>query len=427
MKLLRTPARLFLVGAAVSWVAFISTPAAQAANPLTCEGYPQPRVFVEAQAWWLPTSGKTGGTDHGHGHFGACIPLEQTLTGYVTIDWVAKLHFNPGYIKKIIAEVSNDASSGQGITTIYTGNTSLSCFSDCTFVLPTRYNTALSTLDGRQNLEYRMEIQEPDGKVMRPSVRFPAVLRNGKTVNDKNEPNRLNAYGWYTDALYAFVRLDSGVPSLPVSGVWSFVASFFSESSSVSTTNWFVSVDPSWHADPPHPGLVVYDQNTACVPASMDCDGPRYRTLYLDTTLLANGPHKLFLKADAQHSSGPTLSGVLVVPFTVQNGATSPPPPPPPPAPPPPSAPSVAITSPAAGATLSGSFTLNARASDPDGVNRVEYLVDGVLYAYDASCCDWAEIVSTSGLSAGRHTLVARARDTLGNWSASAPQTFTVA
>ena len=298
-------------------VALAGAPAASAGNPLTCDGYPEPRVFIEAQAWWMPTPGKSGGADHGHGHFGACIPLEQTLTGYVEIDWVAKLHFNPGYIKRVIAELSTDSSESGSTTTVYTGGTALSCFSDCTFVLPTRYNTAVSPYDGRQNLQYRMEIQEPDGNVMRPSVRFPAYLKNGKTVNNKDEPNKLNTYGWYTDAKYAFVRMNSALPSGPISGLWSFSAGFFATSESTSTTGWFVSVDPSFHADPPSPGMVLYNERTSCTPLTRGCDGPRYKTLYINAGSLVPGPHKLFMRTESQHASGSTLSGAIVIPFRV--------------------------------------------------------------------------------------------------------------
>lgn len=32
----------------------------EAPNPLTCEGYPESRIFLDAQAWWAPARGQTG-------------------------------------------------------------------------------------------------------------------------------------------------------------------------------------------------------------------------------------------------------------------------------------------------------------------------------------------------------------------------------
>lgn len=48
-------------------------------------------------------------------------------------------------------------------------------------------------------------------------------------------------------------------------------------------------------------------------------------------------------------------------------------------------APTVSLTAPAPGATVSGSVTISASASDNVGVNRVEFLIDGALAASDSS------------------------------------------
>jgi hypothetical protein len=302
---------------------------AVARDPLTCGGYPEARTFVEAQSWWLRTPGKAG-TNNGHGHLGACIPVEQRLTGKVHIDWVVKLHDNPGYLKRMFAEISTDANDGSATSRIvWTGGSAWKCPStnpkDCTFTIPTDYDTALTAYDGREQLQYRMEIQEPDGNVMRPSVRFPAYLIEGKPFDDKTSgPNVLNTYGWYSGSgcgscNYAFVRLDSGLPRGPVSGVWQPTASFVSTTTSDSVTHWFVSVDPSFHAMPPYPGVVYYQVDTSCAPLTRGCSGPRRILLSVDTTKLSKGPHKLFLRTDEQDPRGSTNSGAMVVPFTVSN------------------------------------------------------------------------------------------------------------
>src|SRR5215211_2578360 len=73
----------------------LALPAAAQAepNPLTCEGYPQKRQFVEAQSWWTVKPGQTG-TNHGHLHVGACIPERETISSPTTLDVRLILHDN---------------------------------------------------------------------------------------------------------------------------------------------------------------------------------------------------------------------------------------------------------------------------------------------------------------------------------------------
>jgi hypothetical protein len=70
------------------------TRSASAADP-DCSVYSQPRIFLEAQSWWLQTSGTTG-TDLGHVHVGTCFPYLQKVSDSVPFDIQVKLHNNPG-------------------------------------------------------------------------------------------------------------------------------------------------------------------------------------------------------------------------------------------------------------------------------------------------------------------------------------------
>lgn len=79
--------------------------------------------------------------------------------------------------------------------------------------------------------------------------------------------------------------------------------------------------------------------------------------------------------------------------------------------------PTVALTSPQAGATLSGVVTLSADATDNRGVARVEFLVDGAVVGTDTTSpysYDW----SSTGVANGTHSLTARAWD-LGSLSST--------
>jgi thermitase len=81
-------------------------------------------------------------------------------------------------------------------------------------------------------------------------------------------------------------------------------------------------------------------------------------------------------------------------------------------------APTVAITSPAHGATLSGSVSVSVAASDNVGVTRIELYIGGVLYGQSSSASatfTW----NTSNAVDGTYTLEARAYDPANNAASS--------
>jgi subtilisin family serine protease len=95
--------------------------------------------------------------------------------------------------------------------------------------------------------------------------------------------------------------------------------------------------------------------------------------------------------------------------------------------PPPPDTqpPSVAITSPANGATVSGNVTITATASDNVGVSEVRFLVDGTVIATDTQA-PYSAVWSSGSASPGGHVLTARAADAAGNATTSVPVNVTV-
>ncbi len=87
-------------------------------------------------------------------------------------------------------------------------------------------------------------------------------------------------------------------------------------------------------------------------------------------------------------------------------------------------APTVSITSPAAGATVTGTVAVAATVSDAAGVASVTFLADGAVIATDTSS-PYSASWNTSAVAAGSHTLRAEARDTAGNVGTSAPVAVT--
>lgn len=75
--------------------------------------------------------------------------------------------------------------------------------------------------------------------------------------------------------------------------------------------------------------------------------------------------------------------------------------------------PQVAISSPAEGATVSGSVTVTANASDDNGVEQVEFFVDGASIGVDFNGSDgWSVVWNTTAYPDGTYSLAATATDT---------------
>jgi chitodextrinase len=88
--------------------------------------------------------------------------------------------------------------------------------------------------------------------------------------------------------------------------------------------------------------------------------------------------------------------------------------------------PSVALTAPADGATVSGTITVSADAADDDAVVGVQFRLDGNPLGEEDTTAPYALSWSTLATANGAHTLTAVARDPSGNSTTSAPVTVTV-
>jgi hypothetical protein len=88
--------------------------------------------------------------------------------------------------------------------------------------------------------------------------------------------------------------------------------------------------------------------------------------------------------------------------------------------------PTVALTSPANGAVVSGTITVSADAADEGGIARVELFADGTLIGTDTSA-PYAISWDTTPHAGLGMTLIARAYDNANNVTSSAPRSVTVA
>src|SRR5436309_13273795 len=100
------------------------------------------------------------------------------------------------------------------------------------------------------------------------------------------------------------------------------------------------------------------------------------------------------------------------VSFTVQSDTTPP---------------VVTVTAPANGATVSGTITLTATATDPDSpVSFVQFLVDGASAGPQVTSVPYSTSLDTTTLTNGSHTVAAAAQDPSGNRGTSTGVTITV-
>jgi hypothetical protein len=115
----------------------------------------------------------------------------------------------------------------------------------------------------------------------------------------------------------------------------------------------------------------------------------------------------------ATDSSLPTTFRIddVSVALTTSSGDTTPP--------------ATSITAPAGGATVSGTTSVTASASDNVGVTKVEFYLDGSLQATDTAT-PYAWSWNTTATANGSHTLQSKAYDAAGNAGSSSTITVTV-
>ena len=132
--------------------------------------------------------------------------------------------------------------------------------------------------------------------------------------------------------------------------------------------------------------------------------------LKIDTNTLTNGNHGFVVKAyDWAGNTGTSSAAIFNVNNTIPDTQ----------------APVTSITSPANGATVSGTVNIAATASDNVGVTKVEFYVDEALKSTDTSS-PYLYSWDTITVSNGSHNLVTKAYDAAGNVGTSPTVTVTV-
>lgn len=136
-------------------------------------------------------------------------------------------------------------------------------------------------------------------------------------------------------------------------------------------------------------------------------------TSSLDTTTLTNASHSFTAKAFDAANNNTTSTAVSA---TVNNPVTPPPDT---------TLPSVSVSNPTAGSTVTGSISFSATATDNVGVTKVDFIVDGTVVNSDTSA-PYDYTLNTTSLTNAQHTFAAKAYDAAGNTRTSTGVTVTI-
>ncbi len=126
-----------------------------------------------------------------------------------------------------------------------------------------------------------------------------------------------------------------------------------------------------------------------------------------NSTLVAAGSHTV--KATSRDSTGHTTASSTIT-FTVVDIT----------------APAVSITYPTSGATVAGTISFTATATDATGVSGVQFKLDGSNLGSEDTASPYSLSWNSLSVSNGSHTITATARDAAGNSATATVITFTV-
>jgi len=269
-----------------------------ASDPLTCVGYPEPRVFLDSQAWWMQTPGQSG-KDFGHVHTSLCFPLGKTVSGIVPFDIRLTMHENPGVLKKLAIQVWNGGTGASASKTL-----GYRCADTCVYWVHLDVDMGKHPYSGWQEVRIRPTVVEPDGNQLVGSTSYQVYVQNGHPVKSYRPADFLQGKGWYSQTGYAQARITSPLPTGPVAGKWTIQIGC--DASSKPVTGCGVYIDPDFHAN--SDGRV-----------QLSVKGGWKGSVTIDTTQLANGMHKLVVRSAVGDPRGSTLFGLLGVTFEVKN------------------------------------------------------------------------------------------------------------
>jgi hypothetical protein len=208
---------------------------------------------------------------------------------------------------------------------------------------------------------------------------------------DRGSVNRVYEYTW-TGAVS-----DSQPPTAP---------------SNLTATASAGAVTLNWSAATDNLGVARYNVHRANVsgftPSSSNLIGQSTSVTYTDSGLASGTYYYVVTAQDTAGNTGPASNQASATTTSDTENPT------------------VSLTSPASGSTVSGTVTLSANATDNSGVTGVTFLVDGVAVGSEDAAAPYSLSWNSASVANGQHTIAARARDGAGNTATSASVNITV-
>lgn len=295
------------VALAVTALLPMAAPVAAAPDPVTCAGYPEPRVGVEIQGWWQDRTGEEFPGRHIHVY--VCWPT-GVVSGVVGVDMKIQTHRQPAgnFFKRLRA---TDGGGGDVFTPMTSGFNALDANGDMVQWVHKDISTdGLSSglheirLAGyvRQTAGTASTGDDFDQLVSSDLPLFVRSMSGGATSRDYVE-----ARGWYPGFNYTNARYLKRLSDFlnPVPDLWTPTFQCASPSGE-NADQMTVTLDPGFHVGNPGTTLFTYPGETT-------------KKLSIDTTGLTLGTHKIVtLCAASANLSGHdgTSTGVLAINFT---------------------------------------------------------------------------------------------------------------
>ena len=299
-----------------------ATPAAGQINPETCEGYPEPRVFLEAQTWWTVGRTATGLRSH-HIHVGVCFPQGRTWrpspTGIVRLDFRIVFHNMRGYLGYMFR---GGIGCCDNLSPTFHVPVRLRCMDmECTWWITHGIDTDKVKPTGGRKLASRCsrELPRESGCSRRPAGSRTSPAKTCRRSRTTANEDTAAARGWYEGFGYATASIGP-VPRSRSAG-----------------RRRLATQGEDAARRPRVPGYVPQCAHRPHVPRRHDghCrregTGSFDRAITIDTRGLTNGPHRLVMITHARRIRANdgvldgTNTGVLSVPFFVWNDPLFPP------------------------------------------------------------------------------------------------------
>ena len=255
------PAALAVVG----WAAAPPSKAVLNPDPKTCEGYPEKRVYLEAQSWWEAQAGPAshpGTGKQGHIHVGTCFPLYQKLTASTLhLDVFVQLHNLPSQINNFQVDVETGGDGSNIFHSIVPGFRRTCPTADCNEWVSIDLPLKSCPSSGWAAFELIPHADTPDGKAQAVVGRWWAYIDNGKPRTREPEGcSGRRGIGWFSPAgpagKYSGVSIANDLPWDPTTGLAKPVSGIWRPSVFIARDEALVLVDPALHANPPNFGTL---------------------------------------------------------------------------------------------------------------------------------------------------------------------------